>query len=165
MLQNQSSETKRMMFFMNYREIQLYFNEKNITDSNNQPLTIKQIRKAVWHMNHRHPNCEWLSELVTKRYHYVVTEGVVWLEKVFFRKDNRKSIDAEIDFFIDRIMWYENFCSVNNIGFEKFDFENTDSMTIKQKRNYLEKLEEVKMNLTKKCIERGFPYNNFFKRN
>lgn len=156
-----SSDTKRKLFFMNYREILEYLHLKGIKNNYGNEITMNQLKVAVFRMEQRHKECEWRSELARKQYHYVISEGVMWLEQVYFRQNKKSAINAEIEFFLNRVLWYEQFCRTNNIFYPDFHYKDFNRMNFREKKEYLKVLEARKMELTRICMKAGLPYNDF----
>lgn len=57
-------------------------------------------------MQRKHKNCRWKSEKIKSRNSYILIEGYYWLLHVYFN-NKKKLIDADIDFFEERIKQYE----------------------------------------------------------
>lgn len=157
------TEVKRKMLFMNYKEILEYFRIRNIKNKAGGEITLPQLQVAVCKMVNRHPDCEWQSERVQKRYHYVLSEGVMWLEKVYY-DFSKPTIDLEIIFFENRILWYREFCKSRKIDFGDFEFIDSKKLSMKTKRRYLKELENEKIRITNVCVKNGLPFD-FFMRN
>lgn len=146
---------------MNYKEILEYLHIKGVKNNLGNAITMNQLKVAIFRMEQRHHECEWRSELAAKRYHYVISEGVMWLEQVYFRQNNKSAVNAEIEFFLERILWYEKFCIANNLSYPDFIYKDFDKMKHSDKKEYLKILESRKMELTKICMKAGLPYNDF----
>ena len=88
-------------------------------------------------MQRKHKNCRWKNEKVRSRNSYILIEGYYWLIYVYFNNE-KKLIDADIEFFEERIKLYEDLLKVE---FKKL-FEK--EMTIKELSLYFNrKIETV----------------------
>ena len=54
----------------------------------------------------KHPTCRWRSTKIRSKRYYIVIEGFYWLVSVYFQNE-KKQIDADIEFFLLRISQYE----------------------------------------------------------
>lgn len=118
-----SSEEIRKFIFMNYKEVLQYFKENNIRTKANKEITHKELRTAIQVMLQKHPNCRWRSEKIKKRYYYLQYEAVIWLRDVYFNNYETDFLDKDIQWFKDRICWYQNSLSNAKIEFPKFDLK------------------------------------------
>ena len=133
-----SSEEIRKLIFMNYKEILQYFKENNIKTKSNNEITHKELRTAIEIMLKKHPTCRWRSEKVKKQYFYLQYEAVIWLRDVYFNNYETDFIDKDIEWFVNRICWYQN--SLKNAGIEypKMNLQ-LEPMTKKELANYFNK--------------------------
>ena len=69
-------------------------------------ITHKDLRKAIDVMLKKHPTCRWRSTKIRSKRYYIVIEGFYWLVSVYFQNE-KKQIDADIEFFLLRISQYE----------------------------------------------------------
>ena len=92
--------------FLSYNKIlkRLYLLEKKT--KNGKEISHKDLRKAVSVMLKKHPTCRWRSEKIRSKRYYIVIEGFYWLISVYFQNE-KKQIDADIEFFLLRISQYE----------------------------------------------------------
>ncbi len=133
-----SSEELRKYIFMNYKEVLQYFKENNIKTKGLKEITHKDLRTAVLLMNEKHPLCRWQSERFRKRYYYLQYEGVIWLRDVYFNNYKTKLIDKDVQWFEERILWYQNTLSKNNIAYPVMDFQ-LKPMTKKELAKFFER--------------------------
>lgn len=93
--------------FMSYNSVLQKLKLLNIKTKSNKEITHKDLRQAIDIMTRKHPTCRWKCQKAKRNKHYVLIEGFYWLIYVYFQ--NEKSlIDADIEFFINRITLYEN---------------------------------------------------------
>lgn len=182
-------------------------NIQNIKTKTGKEITHKDLRYAIQIMQRKHKNCRWKSEKVRSRNSYILTEGYYWLLHVYF--NNEKSlIDADINFFEERIKLYEKLLKVESKNFfqkdiyvkDLFECINKKTETIEKaiwkmikvhsnyrydinnefiitkegvewlfkncfKDQYIQLLENYKMELTEEYIRHGYIYDNFFQKN
>ena len=118
-----SSEEIRKFIFMNYKEVLQYFKENNIRTKADKEITHMELRAAIQVMLQKHPSCRWRSEKIKKRYYYLQYEAVIWLRDVYFNNYETDFLDKDIQWFKDRICWYQNSLSNAQIEFPKFDLK------------------------------------------
>ena len=92
--------------FLSYRKILKRLKLLNITTQNGNEITHKDLRKAISIMNKKHPSCRWQSERLRSKRYYILIEGFYWLIYVYFQNE-KKQIDADIEFFLLRIKQYQ----------------------------------------------------------
>lgn len=93
--------------FMSYNRVLQKLKLLNIKTKSNKEITHKDLRQAIDIMNRKHPTCRWKCQKAKRNKHYILTEGFYWLIYVYFQ--NKKSlIDADVEFFTNRITLYEN---------------------------------------------------------
>lgn len=131
-----SSEELRKYIFMNYKEVLQYFEKNSIKTKYGKEITHKDLRTAILIMNEKHSLCRWQSEKFRKRYYYLQYEGVIWLRDVYFDNYQIKFIDRDVQWFEERILWYQNTLSKNNIEYPIMDFQ-LKPMTKKNWQNSL----------------------------
>lgn len=115
-------------YFLPYWKILDRFKRLNIKTKHGKEITHKDLRKAVSVMLKKHPTCRWRSEKIRSKRYYILFEGYLWLLYVYFQTE-KKQIDADIDFFKQRIKLYEDFLKV-------------DSKTLWDKNMYFSNLED-----------------------
>ena len=133
------SERELDNIFLSYNKILKRLNSRGYKTKNGKEITHKDLRYAVDFMIKKHPTCRWRSNKVKSRKFYVIDEGYWWLVDVFFQNE-KDLIDADIEFFKDRIEKYENFLKVqpkelftNDISYSKLEnFFNRKLYTIKR---------------------------------
>ena len=104
------------------------------------------LRKAVDVMLKKHPTCRWRSEKIRSRKYFVLIEGYEWLKHVYFQKE-KSLIDADVDFFENRIKLYEEFLKVDH----NENWWNED-MNIKQLCKYFNRKDiTVRKSIKKMC--------------
>lgn len=99
-------ESKLDEVFLSYDKILFRLSIQNIKTKDNKKVTHKDLRKATTVMQRKHKNCRWKSEKIRSRNSYILIEGYYWLVNVYFN-NKRKIIDADIEFFEERIKQYE----------------------------------------------------------
>ena len=99
--------------FLSYNKILNKLKANNITTKNNNEITHKDLRLAVSTMLRKHPTCRWQSDKVRSKRYYILIEGYLWIRYVYFQKD-KSLIDADIDFFENRIKEYEKILHINS---------------------------------------------------
>lgn len=87
-------------------------------------------------MQQKHKKCRWKSEKIKSRKAYILIEGYYWLLNVYFNS-KKKLIDADIEFFEERIKQYEELLNLKPK--ELFDKE----MYLKDLANYFNKKYET----------------------
>lgn len=98
--------------FLSYNKIlkRLYLLGKKT--KNGKEISHKDLRKAVSVMLKKHPTCRWRSEKIRSKRYYIVIEGFYWLMSVYFQNE-KKQIDADIEFFLLRISQYEELLKID----------------------------------------------------
>ena len=87
-------------------------------------------------MQRKHKMCRWKSEKIRSRNSLILIEGYYWLVNVYFNSKT-KLIDADIEFFKERIKQYENLLKL-----ESKNLFNED-MKIQELVNYFNKKYET----------------------
>lgn len=105
------NESKLDEVFLSYDKILFRLNIKEIKTKEKKDITHKDLRKAITVMQMKHKKCRWKSEKVKSRNSYILIEGYYWLKYVYFNNE-KKLIDADIDFFEERIKSYEKLLKV-----------------------------------------------------
>lgn len=98
----------------------------------------------------KHPTCRWRSEKILSRRYYILDEGCKWLEYVYFQKE-KKHIDADIDFFENRIKQYEELLKIKH----NENWWNED-MTIKQLEEYFNRSNSSIKKASRKMCDNKF---------
>lgn len=106
-------------------------------------------------MLEKHPTCRWRSEKIRSRKYFILIEGYYWLLNVYFQKE-KPLIDADIDFFEDRIKQYEELLKVEN----NQNWWNKN-MDIKQLCKYFDRKEITIRKSIKKMCDSGFEQYKF----
>ena len=97
--------------FLSYNKILYRFKVRDTKTKAGKEITHKDLRKAIQVMESKHSNCRQKSERITSKRHYILIEGYYWLIYVYFQ--NKKSlIDADIEFFENRIKQYEELLKI-----------------------------------------------------
>ena len=99
--------------FLSYKRILERFKILNIKTKNGKEITNLDLRQAVLIMLKKHPTCRWRCKKINSKYYYILYEGYLWLMYVYFQ-NNKKQIDADIDFFETRIKEYEKLLNLNS---------------------------------------------------
>lgn len=116
-------ENLRKLMFMSYKEILEKFKYENVKTKSGKEITHKELRTAINLMIKKHPLCQWQSEKVKKKYYYIQYEAVLWLKNVYFNNYQSRFIDKDIEWFENRIEWYQSTLSRSNIKFIPFSIE------------------------------------------
>ena len=136
--------------FLSYKKILNKFKMLNIKTKNGKEITHKDLRYAVYVMLKKHPTCRWRSEKILSRRYYILDEGCKWLEYVYFQKE-KKQIDADIDFFENRIKQYEELLKIRH----NENWWNED-MTIKQLEEYFNRSNSSIKKAIRRMRDNGF---------
>lgn len=119
--------------FLSYDKILIRLNNLGLTTKTGNKITHLDLRQAINIMLKKHPSCRWRSEKIRSRKYFVLVEGYYWLTQVYFQKE-KSLIDADVDFFEDRIRQYEELLKIEH----NENWWNKD-MNIKQLCNYFNK--------------------------
>ena len=143
---------------LSYTKILMKLERSNITTKNGKEITEVDLRKAISVMLKKHPLCEWRTDIKifrNKRYN-ILEEGYQWLKYVYFQKE-KSMIDADIDFFLDRIKQYEDLL--------KITYKETfwaKALTVKELTEYFDKdISTVRKAIRKMCNE-GLSYRKHY---
>lgn len=101
-----NSENEMDSIYLSYNKILYKLKLLNITTKNGNEISHKDLVKAIYKMTTKHPTCRWQQKRENGRLNYILIEGYYWLLYVYFQNE-KKQIDADIDFFCDRIKQYE----------------------------------------------------------
>lgn len=97
------------------------------------------MRYAIEVMQKKHQKCRWKSQKIKSKNYYILIEGYYWLIYVYFNNE-KKLIDADIEFFKERIKLYEDLLKVESKKiFQKDMFVKDLSMYFDRKNETIEK--------------------------
>lgn len=145
-----NSEQALDSVFLSYDKILKKLHRLGSTTKQGKEITELDLRKAIDVMLEKHPTCRWRSEKIRSRKYFILIEGYYWLLNVYFRKE-KSLIDADINFFEDRIKQYEELLKVEN----NQNWWNED-MNIKQLCKYFDRKEITIRKAIKKMCDSGF---------
>lgn len=97
-----SSELDKI--FLSYDKI--LFRLKSEKTKTGKEITHTTLRKAINTMETKHKKCRWKSEKIKSKNSYILIEGYYWLKYVYFNNE-KNLLDADIEFFEERIELYE----------------------------------------------------------
>ena len=120
--------------FLSYDKILFRLNIKEIKTKEKKDITHKDLRKAITVMQMKHKNCRWKSEKIRSKNSYILIEGYYWLKYVYFNNE-KKLIDADIEFFEERIKSYEKLLKVESKNLFERDM-NLEELSRYFKRKY-----------------------------
>lgn len=141
-----SSEQTLDSIFLSYNKILKRFQLLGVTTKYGKEITHEDLRKAIEVMLKKHPTCRWRSEKVKSRKYFILDEGYAWLLQVYFNKE-KSLIDADVDFFEDRIIQYEEL-----LGLEHDENWWNEDMDIKQLCKYFNREEiTIRKAINKMC--------------
>ena len=142
----QDSETELDKIFLSYNKILKRLNNQGYKTKSGKEIKHKDLCYAIDFMIKKHPYCRWRSEKINSKRYYILIEGYYWLIKVFFQNE-KKLIDADINFFEMRIKLYEDLLKIkpkilfdNDIIYS--DLEKYFERKIDTIRKALEKIEK-----------------------
>ena len=144
-----NSEQALDSIFLSYDKILKKLHLLGLTTKQGKEITKLDLRKAIDVMLEKHPTCRWRSEKIRSRKYFILIEGYYWLLNVYFQKE-KALIDADIDFFEDRIKQYEELLKV-----EKNKNWWNEDMDIKQLCKYFDKKEITIRKAIKKMCDSG----------
>ena len=150
-----NSEQALDSVFLSYDKILKKLHLHGLTTKQGKEITELDLRKAIDVMLEKHPTCRWRSEKIRSRKYFILIEGYYWLLNVYFQK-GKALIDADINFFEDRIKQYEELVKV-----EKNKNWWNEDMDIKQLCKYFDKKEITIRKAIKKMYDSGFENNKF----
>lgn len=122
--------------FLPYSKILYKLKLLNIKTKTGNEITHKDLRKAITIMEKKHKSCRWKFQRPKKNKNYILIEGFYWLVYVYFNND-KKLIDADIDFFEERIKLYEELLKLDH----KTLFKN--DISVNQLSDYFDKKEST----------------------
>jgi len=144
------TEKEQNKIYLSYNKILYIFKCQNIKTKAGNDITNKDLRQAVNIMVKKHPTCNWKQKKVTGKRYYILIEGFYWLKFVYFQ-NKKKLVDADIDFFIERIQQYEKLLKI-----EPKSFWN-ENLEVYSLQNYFNRVKGtiknniIKMNKITKC--------------
>lgn len=141
--------------FLSYNKILKRFQLLGVTTKYGKEITHKDLRKAIEVMLKKHPICRWRSEKVKSRKYFILAEGYAWLNQVYFQKE-KSLIDADVDFFEDRIKQYEELLKIEH----EENWWNED-MDIKQLCKYFNREEITIRKAIKRMCDSGLEEYKF----
>ena len=140
------SEQALESIFVSYNKILKRFKLLGVTTKCGKEITHEDLRKAVGVMLKKRPTCRWRSEKLKSKKYFILDEGYVWLLQVYFNKE-KSLIDADVEFFEDRIKQYEEL-----LGLEHDENWWDDDMDIKQLCKYFNRKEiTIRKAINKMC--------------
>ncbi len=151
------SERELDKIFLSYNKILTRLNMRGCKTKNGNEITHKDLRKAILVMQKKHPTCRWRSNKVKSRKFFILNEGYWWLVDVFFQ-DKKDLIDADIEFFEERIKLYEDFLKV-----QSKELFNSDLSYSELEKFFNRKLYTIKRAI--RIIENKYNINLRFKKN
>ena len=144
------SEQTLDSIFLSYNKILNRFHLLGVTTKHGKEISHMDLRKAIDVMLKKHHTCRWRSEKVRSRKYFVLIEGFAWLNQVYFQKE-KPLIDADIDFFEDRIGQYEKLLNIEH----NENWWNED-MDIRQLCKYFNRKDITVRKAIKKMCDNGF---------
>lgn len=150
-----NSEQALDSVFLSYDKILKKLHRLGLTTKQGKEITELDLRKAIDVMLEKHPICRWRSEKIRSRKYFILIEGYYWLLNVYFRKE-KSLIDADINFFEDRIKQYEELLKVES----NQNWWNED-MDIKQLCKYFDRKEITIRKSIKKMCDNGLEKYKF----
>ena len=145
-----NSEQALDSVFLSYDKILKKLHLLGLTTKQGKEITELDLRKAIDVMLEKHPTCRWRSEKIRSRKYFILIEGYYWLLNVYFQKE-KSLIDADINFFEDRIKQYEELLKIEN----NQNWWNED-MDIKQLCKYFDRKEITIRKAIMKMCDNGF---------
>lgn len=109
MISDSEKELEKM--YLSYSKILNRLNKQNIKTAKGNNIKYMDLRQAIIIMNKKHSSCRWKQKRMNGKKFYVLIEGYYWLVYVYFQSE-KKLIDADIIFFIERIKQYEKLLAV-----------------------------------------------------
>lgn len=154
-----NSEQALDSVFLSYDKILKKLHLLGLTTKQGKEITELDLRKAIDVMLEKHPTCRWRSEKIRSRKYFILIEGYYWLLNVYFQK-KKALIDADINFFEDRIKLYEELLKV-----EKNKNWWNEDMDIKQLEKYFNRSESGIRKAIKKMCDKGFSNYKYLENN
>lgn len=110
------SEKELDKIYLSYSKILHRLQIQNIKTAKVKEITEVDLRQAIIIMNKKHLGCRWKQRKIKGNRCYILIEGYYWLIYVYFQND-KKQIDADIDFFTLRINQYEELLNIQSKTF------------------------------------------------
>lgn len=151
------SERELDKIFLSYNKILTRLNKRGCKTKNGNEITHKDLRKAILVMQEKHPTCRWRSNKIKSRKFFILNEGYWWLVDVFFQ-DKKNLINADIEFFEERIKLYEDFLKV-----QSKELFNSDLSYSELEKFFNRKLYTIKRSI--RILENKYNINLRFKKN
>lgn len=140
---------------LSYNKILRKLRLQNIKTKNGKEITSMDLRQAILIMDRKHHSCRWKVKKFDSKRHYILIEGYYWLIFVYFQKE-KKSIDADIEFFETRIKQYEELLNIT----PKMLWN--DDMDISSLIDYFERSEEtIKIRIKQMKKETNYNYTYY----
>ena len=150
-----NSEQALDSVFLSYDKILKKLHLLGLTTKQGKEITELDLRKAINVMLEKHLTCRWRSERIRSRKYFILIEGYYWLLNVYFQKE-KSLIDADINFFEDRIKLYEELLKVENN-----QIWWNENMDIKQLCKYFDRKDITIRKAIKKMCDNGFENYKF----
>lgn len=149
----ESSKNELDNIYLSYNKILYQFKIMNITTANGKEISHKDLVKAIYKMTTKHPTCRWQQKKQNCRLNYILIEGYYWLLYVYFQNE-KKQIDADIDFFCDRIKQYEELLHLEskNLFCEDVPYLELDSFFNRKERTIQKALKNIEKRYNKDFI-------------
>lgn len=128
------NESKLDEVFLSYDKILYRLNMQKIKTKTGKEITHKDLRYAIQVMQRKHKNCRWKSEKIISRNIFILIEGYYWLINVYFN-NKKKLIDADIDFFEERIKQYEELLKLESKNLFNEDIKIQELVNYFNKKN------------------------------
>lgn len=142
--------------FLSYNKILKRLHLLGKTTKNGKEISHTDLRRAIDVMIEKHPTCRWRSQKIKSRKYFILIEGFAWLNQVYFQK-GKSLIDADVDFFEDRIRKYEELLKI-----EHNEHWWNEDMDIKQLCEYFDRKDISVRKAIKKMCDSGFERYKFF---
>ena len=142
--------------FLSYDKILKKLHLLGLTTKQGKEIAELDLRKAINCMLEKHPTCRWRSEKIRNRKYFILIEGYYCLSNVYFQKE-KSLIDADVDFFEDRIKQYEELLKLEHD-------ENwwKEDMNIKQLSKYFNRKDvTIRKAIKRMCDSRLSEYKYF----
>ena len=149
----ESSKNELDNIYLSYNKILYKLKLMNITTANGKEILHKDLVKAIHKMTIKHPTCRWQQKKENGRLNYILIEGYYWLLYVYFQNE-KKQIDADIDFFCDRIKQYEELLHLEskNLFCEDVPYLELDSFFNRKERTIQKALKNIEKRYNKNYI-------------
>ncbi len=153
------SEQALDSIFLSYNKILKRFHSLEVTTKHGKEISHTDLRKSIDVMLKKHPTCRWRSEKIRSTEYFVLIEEFAWLNQVYFKK-KKSLIDADVEFFEDRIRQYERLLKIEH----NENWWNED-MDIKQLCEYFNRKYITVRKAIKKMCKSGFSEYKFLVNN